>query len=410
MASKGCTLTWAGLFLSLLFGIASLASPSSLEMNLAGERGFDFPVVDFAIGEKISGESYLKVVLTQSDYQDTGSVYFFSEEMQLIERIEVPCMGGARLSRNGNYVGIFVPVGELSEGVPMCRFTMYDSRGSRLWSMDSTWCPPLFYILGQGDKIAGVDDWGGTVEFFDSSGTTVRLFQPFSCERSLPHLGIFGDVSLDGRFLVLDVGCSCAGGIATVILLDEDGNELWRTQLTDSTEFYVSISEEGNAIAALAETYTRSAYVLNRSGTILHTYPVIGWVPFKFSQDGGVLAIAMSRHVISAYSVETGQPVWQYTNPDTTEIFTSVDIRTGDTLRILAGVTTVDWNVPPSGHPIPTLPRLVYLFDSPAGILWEKEFSGAGYWSLEGPLVRFANPEGREFFVANRKIVYHYVY
>lgn len=396
-------------WLSLLLK-ASHVFGDPLQVTSVWEREFDFPVVDFAVGEKISGGSYLKVVLTESDYEDIGSVYFFNEGIQLMEKLEIPCVGEARLSKNGNYVGLVVPSGVDSDEVPMCRFTMYDSQGNQLWSMDSTWCPSEFYILGHGDRIAYVDDWGGVIEFFDSSGRRLRVFQPFSCERSLPHLGIFGDVSLDGRFLALNVGCSCAGGTATLILVDKDGNELWRRQLTDSTEFDVAISGQGNIIVALAETYTRSAYVLNSSGTILHTYPVTGWVPFKLSDDGKILTIAMSRHVVSACSVQTGQQMWQYTNPDTAEMFTSVDVCTGDTLRVLGGVTTVDWKVPPGSHPIADLSRLGYLFDSDAGTVWCQEFSGAGYWSLGGPLVRFASPEGREFFVANRMKVYHYRY
>ncbi len=406
MRGMGLAVILAGLVSCILLQSSQVLS-QSLRGYPSWEKEFDFPVTDIAIGQKGTGGAYVKVVLTQSDNEDTGSVYFFNEQMQLTNRIEVPCMGLARLSRDGNYVGIVVESGVGSHEVPICKVTMYDSWSKMLWSADSMWCPSEFCIMGQGDRVAYVDDWGGHLDFFDPQGVRLRRFEPFPRGPGPSPMGVQQDVSSDGSSLALNVNASLAGEVTTVVLLNENGSELWRKQLGDTTAWDVLISGQGNFVLALAVTDTLFAHVIDSTGNVLRKYDVEGWTPFDFSDDGQVLAGALTKRVMSVFSVQTGETLWEYSNPDTTQMFTSVDVSSPDSLRVLAGATAID---PTADYwdPVTTLPRHVYLLSSSAEPLWHQEYDGAEYWSLEGPLVRFADSGGREFFVAVRRKVYYY--
>jgi len=401
--------------LGLVLGMGTLASADSLQVNLVWEKSFGLPVWDFAVGQRAGGGSYVKVVVTESDLGDSVNISFFDQEMRLTRRLELPALSQAHLSKNGQWVGTLTPMAVSEECHRNTRLSVYDSYGTELWSVDSVWMPTEIRILGNAERVAFfyASGEGDGIQFVEPTGYISPLFDPITGDSLSADsiwgadLVLFPSVSGDGELLAINA-CTYPRESSTVFVFAKDGSELWRKQLPEQAAAETEVSASGLVVAsAFTGGVSHNAYLLDVPGAFLQIHPLEGWAPVGLFHDGAILAGAFGSHFIAAYATATVDTLWHFHDPNSTASFTSLDVSDAVPFSVLAAATTDDTTR--ALTPNTQLPRYVYLIGPQAELLWKQEYSGQGYPSFNGPVVKFGRPSAQVFYVGNRNKLYCYV-
>ncbi len=404
--------TWC---LASLCVAAGLRSAGDSEVKLVWVKDFGLPVWDFAVAQRAGGGSYVKVVVTESDLGDSVNISFFDEEMRLTRRLELPALSQAHLSENGQWVGTLTPMAVSEECHRNTRVSVYDSYGTELWSVDSVWMPTDIRILGNAERVAffRASGEGDGIQFVEPTGYISPLFDPITGDSLSADsiwgadLVLFPSVSGDGKLWAVNA-CTFPRESSTVFVFAKDGSELWRKQLPEQAAAETEVSASGLVVAsAFTGGISHNAYLLDGPGAPLQIHRLEGWAPVGLVHDGAILAGAFGSHVLAAYATDTGDTLWHFHDPDSTASFTSLDVSDTVPFSVLAAATTDDTTG--ALTPNTQLPRYVYLLGPQAELLWKKQYSGQGYPSFNGPVVKFGRPSGQVFYVGNRNRLYCYV-
>jgi hypothetical protein len=322
---KKIILLAAGVLTAIVFDSPVMALGQRAERNAA--IGYRLVSESSSPGTVIARDvgSGTEAVIDRGD-----SVVFIKPSGRVTQRIEKA--GAARMvqSRNGAYLGIqrMSESSDPGETARAISFTLYDNRGEKLWSLtdplDADEPVPSWYISNRGRAVS-VSPTASRLRFMGPGGAVeqkVVLFPDSSPEMERPIACAFSD---DGERLAVsglhhyprpgDEMTPRQRGESYLVLLTENGKELWRRPLEEEIPGPVAISGDGKTIAAVAfsvrgeDLTDMRTHIYNDEGRLLGSVDMAFRLA-AFSSDGARLLLSRKSD-LRLVDTADGKTIWE---------------------------------------------------------------------------------------------------
>lgn len=272
-------------------------------------------------------------------------------------------------SKTGKFFGIYesLEIDEAKDLVIRSQFSFYDSAGNLIWQKDGL---GECRISDDGETAVNFQDaliGDSTITFYNKTDT-IKKVKPFDNKYFAGGLASFSDDGSNYAVVIIEP--------ATLILYNNNGDELWRKTLGNNLHPYgISISKHGHFIIALATNSSDGAghvFCFDKTGVLL-------WVKKRFGGKAAVVFSPNSDFVtlltqdskkISLVNSSSGNIRWsqKYENDNSPIPYKICSVNVSkNALFVLIGVEPIQTNKPLSSY--------TYLLDQQGNIVWMKKYN-----------------------------------